>query len=272
MTTRPTQADPPFPDPDPGKSLALHVRAWRLRLQPEMMPGLLHGRSGGRRRRHVSQEQIAMLVGCSTHWYSRLELGIVENYSDDFLQRVGRVLRLSPEEMTLLFLLTTGKEPATPTRLPVLDGLEGVLEGQPWPAYLSNEAWDIIGHNAQMEDWFPWVVQKDANVMRWVFTYADARQQLVRWDTDWAMPMLAQMRIAQARYPNNQRLREVIAEVLECNRDARNLWERPMAYLHPDGDRRALYLPRHAEPQPVQIVALEPLRAPGSRLVMLAPA
>ncbi|MEU4239660.1 helix-turn-helix transcriptional regulator [Actinoplanes sp. NPDC026619] len=259
-----------MPDPDPSRELARHVRAWRTRLNPDEIPGFQQAWPGSRRRHHVSQEQAAALIGCSTHWYSRLEVGDQQNYSEDFLQRVAHVLRLDHDETRLLFLLV-GKEPPIPVHRTTPDGLEPVLEAQPWPAYLSDEAWDLVGHNEQMRSWFPWVVQDEANVMRWVFTYPEARQQLYNWETEWAPQMLAQTRAAQLRYPDNQRLHDIISEILNVNAVARRLWEKPIAYFHPDGDRRSLYLPRHEKPHPIQVVALEPLRSPGHRLIMLVP-
>ncbi|MBM2623879.1 helix-turn-helix domain-containing protein [Actinoplanes sp. LDG1-06] len=270
MTASPPPKYEALPYADPGVELARCVRAWRKRLDPDEIPGFQQAWPGSRRRPRVSQEQVAALIGYSTHWYSRLELGDQQNYSSDFLRRVAHVLRLSADEMRLLFLLA-GKQLPTSTRRTTPDGLEPVLDAQPWPTYLSDEAWDLVGHNEQMRSWFPWVVQDDANVMRWVFTYPEARQQLVRWETEWAPQMLAQMRAGQLRYPDNQRLHSVITEILDVNKDARELWEKPLAKFHPDGDRRSLYLPRHREPHPIQVVALEPFRAPGHRLVMLVP-
>jgi hypothetical protein len=79
------------------------------------------------------------------------------------------------------------------------------------------------------------------------------------------------MRFAQARFPGNERLTEIITEILDHNQDARRLWDRPITYVHPDGDHRSLYLPRHEEVKPVELIALEPLRAPGHRVMMLLP-
>lgn len=262
-------------NPQASDELKRLVRSWRLRLNPDEIPGLNAGRARNRRhRRHtVSQEMVANLIGYTVGWYSSLERGESQNYSTDFLDRVAYTLRLSPTEKTLLFLYAAGHEPSTQrpsSKADLAKPLKPVLEAQPWPAYISDEAWDLVDSNQHMRDWFPWI-SHETNVMRWVFTYPEARNQLYRWETDWAPQMLAQLRTACARLPDNRRLNEVLTEILQVNRDARRLWDQPLAYLHPDGDRRSLYLPYHRKVKPIQLVALEPMRAPGSRIIMLVP-
>lgn len=254
-----------------SEELTRHVRAWRVRLNPDAIPDLPHHHWPHGRRRGVSQEQIAHLIGCSTQWYSRLELGRLQNYADDFLKAVARVLHLTANETRLLFLLV-GKEPPTPPCQAAADSLQPVLRAQPFPAYLSDPAWGLVDYNEPMCALFPWVQQDDANVMRWVFTDPAARRRLHRWDTEWAPQMLAQIRAEQLRYSDDDRLHNLIREILEANPDARRLWQQPLAYFHPDGDRRSIFLPDSSEPYPIQIVALEPLRFPRHRLIMLTPA
>ncbi len=270
MTSSPPAPNVAIPDRAPSTELARHVRAWRMRLSPEDMPGYEEARARGRRRRIVSQEQVAALIGYSTHWYARLELGVQDSYSDDFINQVADVLRLDPVETQLLRLLA-GKEAPSAIHSATPEGLQPILEGQPWPAYISNEAWDVVGTNEQLRSWFPGILGHEANVMLWAFTHPDARRRLYRWETDWAPKLLGQLRTAQLRYPDNKRLDVVITEILQANEDARRLWEGPIASFHLDGDIRSLHVPGREKPQPIQIVALEPLRSPGHRLIMLVP-
>lgn len=217
---------------------------------------------------------MATLTGCSVGWYSALERGQPQNYSDDFLNRVAYTLRLSPAEKSLLFFLATGHAlaaTADESKMRSTPTIRRILDAQPWPAYVSDEAWDLVAYNGEMRRWFPWVAGHENNIMRWVFTFPEARTQLHRWDTDWAPQMLAQMQFAQARAPDNKRLAAVIEEILELNPDARRFKEQPLTYPHPDGDHRCLYLPLHRKVQPIELVAFAPMRAPGSRVMMLIP-
>ena len=260
---------------DPSAELSRMVRSWRERLEPAQIPGQISQRGNYPRRRRktrLSQDDVARLIGVSSLWYGHLERGDrTQNYSDDFLDRTAYALRLNPAERTVLYLYAVGREPATDEQATVqlTDQLRRVVSAQPYPAYISNESWDVVVYNSHMRTWFPWVGY-EKNVMRWVFTYGDARQQLHRWGQDWAPLMLAQMRMAHARNPENKRLASLIEEILASNEDARRLWEtEPMAYVHPDGDRRQLHLPHHRGIKSIELVAMAPLRAPNVRFMML---
>lgn len=248
------------------------VRSWRLRLDPLSIPGLgvdaLH-------RQNVSQEQMAQLVGSSTLWYGRLERGeLAARYSEDFLEKVAYSLQLNDDERTVLFLLAAGRSPAPRIRTSstaVNDVLRRVIDRQPWPAYISDRGWDVVVHNDAMREWFPHFAF-ERNIMRWVYYYPQSKLQLIDWETSWAPLMLAQLRAAHARWPDNERIAELIRESLQVNDYARQLWDTdPMVYVHPDGDRRKLNLPWEQGVREVEIVAWTPMRADDLRVVMLVP-
>ena len=256
---------------DPGRELARLVRFWRQRLDPTSIAEP----SGTRRRARVSQEDMARLIGATSVWYGTLERGEHSvNYSDAFLHRVAHALRLSPTERRALYLYAVQREPLTqPTRTDVRinDVAQRLLDQQPWPAYISDEAWNLVAHNDHLVQWFPWVTH-ETNIMRWVFTYPQARRQLYDWENTWAPLMLAQMRMASAANPDDSRLTKLIGEIIDANPFARDLWEtQPDVYVHPDGDRRQLLLPPDNKIHTVEIVALGLMRLPKTRLIMLVP-
>lgn len=256
---------------DPRSELARLVRSWRERLNPNEIPGLVSRYP--RHRNVVSQEDMARLIGVSSVWYGKFERGGDAHYSDDFLDRTSIALRLNPDERMMLYLYSVGREPATRSRHrgSLIGGLTRVVHTQQVPTYISDDSWDIVEYNECAGKWFPWVVY-ERNLMRWVFTYPEARQQLHDWATDWAPLMLAQMRVASARQPDNTRLAELIREILDVNEDARALWEKnPSIYVHPDGDHRKMHVPNHDGLVTVEIVALSPLRDTNFRLVFLVP-
>ena len=252
--------------------LARVVKTWRLRLTSADIPEHFGGSTA--RRSRVSQEKIAAMSGSSSHWYRRLEQGNTGGYSNDFLERVAAALRLSVDEKHLLFLLATGR-PAygdTPTSsLEATPAIRYIVDEQPWPAYIHDELWKVLVWNKATQDWFPWLSGPEDNMMRWMLTHAGARRQLHDWKHSWAEPALAQLRFAHARLPDNQRLPQLIAEVLDDNPEVRRLWQHPVTSAHADGAHRKLYLPAEHRLQPIEIVEAELRRAPGSRLVMLVP-
>ena len=256
-----------------SNELARLVKAWRLRLDPDQIPGISKSYASTLRRRHASKELIATLAGCSIGWYSTLERGEPQNYSDDFLNRVAAALRLSHAEKSVLFLRATGHAlTMTAHESPIqrTPAIQRILDAQPWPAYVSDDAWNLVGYNTHLSDWFPWVTGPETNIMRWVFTAPEARNLLHRWETDWAPQMFAEMQFAQAQQPENNRLAAVISEILDLSSHARRFAEQPLTYPHPDGDHRSVLLPSQGV-QRVELAALTPMRAPSSRFMMLVP-
>jgi transcriptional regulator with XRE-family HTH domain len=257
----------------PSAELTKLLRTWRERLDPHSIAGL-----GGEslRRRAVSQELVAHLVGVSPAWYGKLERGEREpNYSQEFLERVAYVLQLSDDERAVLYLHAEGRLPAPRVRATgagiVNDTLTQLVADQPWPAYISDQSWDMLVYNRPMAAWFPHL-EYERNVMRWVFYYPASKLQLIDWETAWAPPMLAQMRAAIARWPDNKRLAGLVRESLSVNEYAHHLWQaQPTVYVHPDGDRRRLNLPFDQGERLVEIVALTPMRADDMRMIILMP-
>ncbi len=147
-----------------------------------------------------------------------------------------------------------------------------MLDAQlPNPAYLSDVAWNIVAHNKPQIDWFPWIPY-EANLMRWAFLYPEAREQLVNWETDWARPFLAQIRVSLAKHPDSEGLLSLRDDILNGNEDAARLWADHEALEHPDGHVRRLRLPYHEGAEvPVRIMAMAPLRAQDMRFITLVP-
>src|SRR3954467_14133521 len=82
----------------------------RARITPEQA-GLLPG--GGRRRGPgLRREEVAVLAGVSTEWYTRLEKGHIGGVSEDVLAAVAQALQLDEDERTYLFDLARAAKPA----------------------------------------------------------------------------------------------------------------------------------------------------------------
>ena len=263
-----------FGGDDPqGESLSELLRFWRSRSDPRAFPGLV---VAGRRSLGLSQRDVARLTGVSERWYRSLELGKDANYSADFLDRLSTALRLSGAERNTLYLKATGRPPAfaavpeAGAAAEVNDQLQQFLDSQsPNPAYVSDLAWNVVGHNGPVLDWFPWVAHQ-ANLMRWAFLSPEAREQLVNWREDWAGPYLGQVRYARVRHPKNQALRQLENDILAGSPEAREIWGRREVYEHVDGDLRRLKLPFHQGRElPVSIIALTPMRSVRLRVIVL---
>ncbi|MFG2430472.1 helix-turn-helix domain-containing protein [Streptomyces sp. NPDC048590] len=257
-----------------GESLPELLRAWRRRANPRRIPGLV---STGRRGDGLTQRDVARLTGVSERWYRELERGNEAQYSSDFLDQISSVLGLSPAERRALYLRAVGRPPALAVVLEAdaaaeVDEflLQRFLDGQtPNPAFATDLAWNVIGYNGPLVDWFPWVTYR-ANQMRWALLDPEAREQLVNWEQDWARPFLGQIRYERAHHPENEALRQLEREILVESPAAREMWERREMAEHSHGDFRRLRLPYHQGREvAIRIVALRPMRSDHLRVVVL---
>jgi transcriptional regulator with XRE-family HTH domain len=256
-------------DDSAGESLSELLRVWRRR--PRLRASgsaAVYGRTPG-----LSQQEVAQLSGVSERWYRSLERGRPANFSADFLDGLAAALQLSPAERHVLYLKATGRPPALPetdAEGAMDDLLQHFLDSQaPNPAYASDVAWNIVGTNDPLVDWFPWAPH-GANLMRWALLRPEARQQLVNWRDDWARPYLGQIRYARARHPKHTALRELERDILAGSREVRELWALGEVHEHGDGPVRRLRLPFHGGTEvSVSVVTMVPMRFRALRVVVL---
>ncbi|MFJ4689256.1 helix-turn-helix domain-containing protein [Streptomyces sp. NPDC088789] len=254
------------------------LRQARARRDTSDIPGFTAA-FGSRSAPGLTQEEAAKLAGVSRRWYSALESGRRGAYSDHFLQAVRRTLGLSREEWQIVYRLARGHDPAeapaSPLTVLLPDAIRELVErSDNCPAYISDHRWDVLVHNARMGEIFPWMGY-GLNVMEWALTWPEARTQLIGWEQEWALPMIAQLRLHAEQYPDDGRLREVIGTV-RADPTARRLWDSPdlPSVTHPSSDRpRRLYLPQQGGREfNVRLVALIPMDFPSCRLMSIFPA
>jgi transcriptional regulator with XRE-family HTH domain len=254
-----------------GPDLGSMLRHWRDERDPAEIAGFVP-RHGHRR---VTQADIGELTGVSERWYRALENGEDVQFSEQFLARVDRVFGLDEAQRVTLYLLATGHDPPSREVRPAHceAGLRRMADGQPWPTYISDAAWDVLYSNDEARRHWPWMSAHDANIMTWVLAFPDARMQLIDWETTWARPMLAQLRMAAGHHRDHERLQDVVADVLDDNPTVRRLWDEDMtAFVHPDGDVRRLYMPAlRPGPVSIEVLALSPLRDRSVRVIHLVP-
>ncbi|MFF4952862.1 helix-turn-helix domain-containing protein [Streptomyces chattanoogensis] len=247
------------------------LRSWRERVNPDEVPGF-SARYGRRRKHGLTQTEVADLVGVSLRWYNKLETGTPGAYSDDFLDRVSRVLLLDDDERHALYVYAVHREPA-PRLRPDTSSLDPYVveyvRQHEMPAYISDLAWDLRVYNDKALKQFPWM-QYGINIMLWVLSYPEARMQLIDWEESWAKPMAAQLRMAANQNKDHARLTEVVREIRERDEDARRIYDRDVtSYTHPDGSHRRLYLPHHHDREfEVVWLGFAPLRDPSMRFIV----
>lgn len=95
LTTATTQ-----PSPENRADIRDFLARRRAKITPEWV-GLPF--SGRRRVPGLRRDEVAVLAGVSTEWYTRLEKGHISGVSEDVLDAVAKALQLDQDERTYLF-------------------------------------------------------------------------------------------------------------------------------------------------------------------------
>jgi transcriptional regulator with XRE-family HTH domain len=151
------------------------LKAARARVQPEDL-GLTPPRN--RRSSGLQQADLAAALDVSQRWYNGFENGAAG--ADDLtLDRIARILQLTPAERLSLYLLATGHAPAPATIEPprgadtALARLVRQMAGPAVPAVVTDIAWNVLARNEAVPAWFPGpgcLPASGRNAVLWAFT------------------------------------------------------------------------------------------------------
>ncbi|MFD7323918.1 helix-turn-helix transcriptional regulator [Streptomyces sp. NPDC059875] len=201
---------------NPGQLMGLAglLRAWRAVASEKL------GRT-------ITQKDVADAVKRSTRWYRDLENGATVRLDRQLCEGIAQVLMLGRDELHALVLYghgggISGPTPAgdTPTRR----ALQLLIDKQmPSPTYLTDATWNVIGYNAAMAEWWPWVLEEKPNLMRWALLSREARTQFHDWARH-AAEYIKLIKFAIPRHPDNKELGQLITE-LRGDPDVRAIWD-----------------------------------------------
>ena len=226
------------------------LRAWRDRLTPGEA-GLPAGRS--RRAAGLRREELSELAGISVDYLVRLEQGRAATPSAQVVSSLARALRLTGDERAHLYRLA-GLEPPHDGRISdhIPPGVQRVLtQLGPAPAGVFAADWRLIwwnrGWTALIGDPSP-VAPEDRNLVRSRFPAGTDRGQLSSRPiisenaaaTDLAV--VADLRWASARYPDDPRLTGLIRSRLDGNPRFAQVWHSGAVGRHTE-DRKIVRHP-----------------------------
>jgi transcriptional regulator with XRE-family HTH domain len=211
--------------------------------------------SGRRRVPGLRREEVAVLAGVSTEWYTRLEKGHISGVSDDVLDAVARALQLDEDERTYLFDLARAARPAhrAPSRrkdVEVPARVQWLLDSMTMSsAFVRNGRMDVVASNplaralhAPMFDSDTTDKRGRANIARYIFLDPGARHFYVDWDAA-GVATAALLRAEAGREPHDRALRELIGELSTLSREFRGHWAAHDVRIRHDGIKRL----RHPE-------------------------
>jgi transcriptional regulator with XRE-family HTH domain len=263
---------PPSTNRRRREELADFLRTRRASLKPEDV-GLSNG--GRRRTPGLRREEVAMLAGVGTTWYTWLEQGRDVRASLDVLEALARALRMTPTERTHLVLLGRGEEPP-PSKPPAervsttLRRLIGNLG--PNPAFVLGRRWDYLAWNpaaaALLGDLGS--IPRAARNHIWLTFMDPARRELF---VDWKrshLTLVAKFRADSARHLGDPAFDELILRLRRSSPEFSRAWQRHEV-AHGVGEGRKVL--RHPEVGQLAFehAALHPTEAPEQRLVLYSP-
>ncbi|MEV3857626.1 XRE family transcriptional regulator [Streptomyces sp. NPDC050095] len=249
-------------------TLGAALYAWRLRA----------GQRAGRRpgpRQPLPQKTVGDACSLSAKWIGFLERGIIKELPPEAVDPLADVLGLSDHERQFLHAHARGNSvkhrrrrvaPAIPMHL------QRLLKQTSLPVYVTDDVWTLLAYNEAMAQWFSWVTEPGANLLRWALLNPEARSVYADWEAQ--VPIyLALLRMASVagQRRGDLRLMQLQREVL-TDPICRKAWdERLHLRTHRDGDEFRLRLP-HISPQEMHVTAhlFSPASQPPLRYVMLS--
>jgi hypothetical protein len=216
----------------------------RERLTPEQAGIPFFG--GKRRVKGLRREEVAMLAGMSTDYYTRLERGNLTGVSQSVLEGLARALRLDEAERAHLFNLAGTaniSEPASgpqggaarrfPNRTGVRHGVQRILDTIHAPAYVRNGSMDILATNRLGRALFADAYGTGAtfNLARYLFLDPRSRDFYREWETV-ARDCVAALRTEAGRNPYDRGLTDLVGELSTRSEEFRTWWATHNVKLH----------------------------------------
>ncbi|HTD50886.1 MAG TPA: helix-turn-helix transcriptional regulator [Acidimicrobiia bacterium] len=216
------------------------VRRWRDRVQPTAVGVPVGGR---RRAAGLRREELAGLAGISVDYLTRLEQGRATSPSVQVVEALARALRVSDAERDLIFRLAGHATPGhdvvssriTPSVQRLLDRLANT------PVAVFDATWTLIVANAPydalMGQTTSWRGIERNSVWRHLVGPGSRAVQTREEQTELETRLVADLRLTAARYPADQRLKQLIRDLAAQSPRFVKLWESGVLEPHQDVGR-----------------------------------
>jgi transcriptional regulator with XRE-family HTH domain len=202
--------------------LAAFLRSRRERLKPEDVDlrGYARRRTPGLRR-----EEVANLAGIGVTWYTWLEQGRDVHPSPAVAAALANALRLTPLERSHLFGLLRREDSNEQAHASA--SLESLARQFPWPAFIRDDAWDLIYSNTAARTYFgdfgP-VIDGRANLMTYLFLNKENQFPFRDWK-DVATRSVAQFRRMNGACAPESRAGNVIQHLIKVSPRFKSCWD-----------------------------------------------
>jgi transcriptional regulator with XRE-family HTH domain len=222
------------------------IRDFLATRRARLTPGDVGLPPGGRRRvPGLRREEVAVLAGVSTEWYTRLEKGHIAGVSEDVLDAVAGALRLDRAERTYLFDLARAARPArTPRRrkpVELPDRMQWMLDSMHGSAaFVANGRLDIVAINSLGRALYSPMFgeqRRPVNIARYQLLDPTAHDFFPDWEGAVSVTV-ALLRTEAGRDPHDRDLRELVGELSTISEEFRTRWASHNVRLHHAGHKQ----------------------------------
>ena len=215
----------------------------RARLTPGDV-GLPPG-GGQRRVAGLRREEVAVLAGVSTEYYSQIERGDIARASDEILHAIATALRLDDVERTHLFDLARAAAPRRrrPVESSVHVNVQRLMDAMPGlPSSIQNGRLDLLGTNALGRALYSEIYDRHRgpgvpNLAHYVFLDEHSRETFPDWSSI-AGDAVAILQAESARAPRTKSFVELIGRLSTASAEFRTLWAGHNVSDHRRGRKR----------------------------------
>ncbi len=193
----------------------------------------------------LRREEVALLAGVSTDYYTRLEQGRRITPSPAVVEALGRALDLDAAgraHLQDLFGVTAapvrrpprGVQRVRPGLYQLLDALDGE------PVLVLGRRTDVLAANRMAKALFTDFEQlapRNRNYARWMFLDEDARSLFVDWE-DQARAAVESLRLEVGRDPGDQATAALIEDLREHSPEFDRWWEQHRVHQRTHGSKR----------------------------------
>ncbi|WP_440102302.1 helix-turn-helix domain-containing protein [Streptosporangium sp. H16] len=224
-----------------NRELADFLRRARGRVDPSRTGLPADGRV--RRVPGLRREEVALLAGVSTDYYTRLEQGRPITPSAGVLDAIARALGLDAagrDHLGHLVGPVSGARRRVPTVQRVRPGLHRFLDALDGnPALILGRRTDVLATNrmarALLTD-FDALRPRERNYARWMFLTDEARDLFLDWDVQ-ARAAVESLRLDIGNDPGDQAAKDLVAELAARSPEFRRWWEEHGVYRRTFGSK-----------------------------------
>ncbi|MGY5884268.1 helix-turn-helix transcriptional regulator [Modestobacter lacusdianchii] len=193
----------------------------------------------------LRREEVALLAGVSTDYYTRLEQGRRITPSPGVVDAIARALDLDDAGRAHLGHLIGPASPARVRRTPVVQrarpGLHQFLDAlDPRPALVLGRRTDVLASNRMARALFTDFEQlrpRERNYARWMLLSEEARELFLDWEEQ-ARAAVENLRLALGEDPGDRAARELVEELAERSPEFRAWWEGHRVHQRTSGSKR----------------------------------